>query len=56
VTTCDNRTEIPSMFRFVGFKTVEDDDEMGPSLLLDKVPYKKDLLGETKIARFCSGF
>jgi hypothetical protein len=44
------------MFRFVGFKTVENDENKGIMLLLDKVPDKKDLVGELKIARFCRGF
>jgi hypothetical protein len=44
------------MFRFVGFKTVEHVDNTGTSLLLEKLPPKRDLLGEMKVSRFCSGF
>ena len=43
------------MFRFVGFKTVERKDDTCTLLLLDNVPDKKELLGEFKISRFCSG-
>ncbi len=46
----------PKMFRFVGFKTVEHSNNTGTSLLLDKFPDKKELLGELKVSRFCSGF
>jgi hypothetical protein len=44
------------MFRFVGFKSTEQNIEHGTVLLLDKVPEKKDLQGEYKISRFCNGF
>ena len=44
------------MFRFVGFKNVEAHQEEGTSFLLEKVPDKKDLQGDFKISRFCSGY
>ncbi len=41
---------VPVMIRFAGFRTVEND--CGTSLLLDKFPDKKDLLGDFKISKF----
>jgi hypothetical protein len=43
------------MFRFVGFRAIEPSHDQGVVLMLDKVPDKKDLLGEHKISRFCNG-
>ena len=44
------------MFRFVGFTSKEAPESSNVSLLMDKVPEKKDLLGDYKISRFCSGY
>jgi hypothetical protein len=43
------------MFRFVGFTSDEPPEMKSVSFIMDKVPDKKDLLGDFKISRFCSG-
>jgi hypothetical protein len=43
------------MFRFLGYTSEETTRENNGSLLLDQIPDKRQLLGDFKISRFCSG-
>jgi hypothetical protein len=43
------------MFRFVGFTPPEEQSTAGAALLLEKLPDKKELVGDYKISRYCSG-